>query len=127
MRKSKEELGRFVITGMVNTLFYYVLYTLLLLIGVSFAWAALLATFVGVFFSYFTFGKYVFSNGDPFALARFLPIYALLYLLNIGIIDFCMQTCALNAYVAGGVATLVCAAVSFISNKYFVFQRGVHE
>ena len=127
MRKSKEELVRFVSAGIVNTLFYYGAYAVLLLFGVSFAWAALWATLLGVCFSYFTFGKYVFFNQDRFAWVRFLPNYAFLYLLNIGIIDFCMQKCMLDAYMAGGVATLVCAVASFFSNKYFVFQRGAHE
>ena len=119
----ENQLVRFIVTGSVNTLFYYLLYAFFIFMSFPYQTAVLLATTIGAVFSYITFGKYVFSKKRDFwSFVRFGINYTLLYFLNISIIALLQRFALENLYASGLVATIVVAGVSFFTNKYFVYK-----
>ncbi len=115
-----KEIIRFVFTGIINTIFYYLLYSLFIYMEFDYKISVLLATGIGVLFSFKTFGKFVFYNEDKRLLIRFVSVYVLLYFVNITIIST-LSIYSINLYISGLIATLLCAALSFILNKRYVF------
>ena len=117
----KKQIGRFLVVGIINTLFYYTLYSFFIFIEVDYKLAVLFATAIGVFFSFKMFGKFVFNNNNNRLFFKFMLIYFILYILNISLINL-FNNILNNYYISGLIATLVGAVVSFILNKLFVFQ-----
>ena len=115
------DLQRFVLVGIVNTAFYYAVYAAGLYFGLSYPVATLIATMFGIVFSFLNFGKYVFNNTDYRRIGRFIMVYVLLYFVNIGIIT-AMKVVTLNYYLSGFVAVVICAGLSFLFNKFYVYR-----
>lgn len=77
---------RFLIAGLVNTLFGFAVYCAGLFAGLP-VWAALLVgTVAGTLFNFVTTAGYVFRQLTLSRLPRFLFCYALVYVLNLGLI-----------------------------------------
>lgn len=112
----------FLIVGLINTLFSYIIYSIFLYAGLDYKLSVLLSTILGVFFSFRTLGTFVFHNNDKKLIYRFIVLYSLIYFLNITLIKF-FYNLVYNYYLAGGFAIVICAIVSFIFNKYFVFKK----
>lgn len=117
-----KEIIRFILTGITNTIFYYLLYSFFIYMKFDYKISVLLATIIGVFFSFKTFGKFVFDNEDKTLLFKFLSVYILLYFINISIISI-LNTYNINLYIAGLFATFCCTVLSFILNKWYVFIK----
>ena len=117
----KKQIVQFIFIGVVNTLFYYSLYSFFIFMEIDYKLAVLFATSIGVFFSFKMFGKFVFDNNDNRLIFKFLIIYLILYILNILLIDL-FNDILKNYYSSGFIATLISAVVSFILNKFFVFK-----
>jgi len=113
---------RFVLVGAINTGFYYIIYSGFIFFGIDYKLSVLLATIIGVVFSFKTFGKYVFNNSDKKLIFRFISVYLLLYFLNVLFITL-FNIFLKNYYISGFIATIFCAIISFILNKYFVFKQ----
>lgn len=117
----KKQFQRFVIVGIINTLFYYLVYAVGIYIGLYFTFATLLATLLGIVFSFKNFGKFVFYRKENSRIYKFLLSYILLYFINIGLIAL-MQNSITNYYLSGFVAVIICALLSFFLNKFYVFR-----
>lgn len=115
------KLFRFGVVGAVNTLFSFGLYLFLIWMGLHFALANFLATVAGVLFSFRTHGRFVFGDTRWKNLIRFVPAWALIYGLNVWMIDLLVSR-GLNAYEAGAACLLPMVIVSFLVQKYFVFN-----
>ncbi len=118
---------RFLLVGVLNTLFGYLLYASLILIGLKYLLAFSISYVAGVLFNFQTIGKLVFKNKNNKLLFRFVGVYVVLYLLNaegLRIAD------ALNVnieyktkmLIASAILVLPMAMVSFVLNKLFVFR-----
>ena len=112
---------KFVLTGLLNTLFYYSIYALFLFFSFNYIIAVVLATAVGMLFSFKTFGKFVFQKNDNGLLSKFLLVTLINTFLNIVII-FLLKEYNLDDYTAGAIATFIVAINSFTLNKFFVFK-----
>ncbi len=118
-----KEFKRFVLTGIVNTVVYYMIFSSFIYLDVDYKIAVFLATSIGVFFSFKTFGKFVFSSHDNRRIFRFISVYIVLYFINIFIIK-ALYLIVENYYIIGFIATIICALISFVFNKWFVFKEG---
>ena len=118
---------RFLLVGVLNTLFGYLLYASLILIGLKYLLAFSISYVAGVLFNFQTIGKLVFKNKNNKLLFRFVGVYVVLYLLNaegLRIAD------ALNVnieyktkmLIASAILVVPMAMVSFVLNKIFVFR-----
>lgn len=112
---------RFVLVGILNTSVSYLIYALLLSVGVSYQMANLIALVIGILFSFKTQGHLVFNNRNNRLLGRFILSWVFIYLCVIfligRIIDF-----GLDAYTAGALALPFSAVLSYVIQKYFVFK-----
>ena len=118
-----KEFVKFIFVGIINTIFGYGLFALLIFMHVFYVWAVLWANIIGVIFSYNTFGKFVFKKNKN-SFVKFITLYIFLYFLNIGIITLA-EIFIKNVYISGFLSMLICASASFLFNKYYVF-RGSH-
>lgn len=114
---------RFLVVGGLNTTFGYAVYALLIYAGLDVALALLLGTILGVLFNFRTTGTLVFGNRDPRRLVRFVGVYALLYFINVGAINF-LLTLDFGKYSAGAVMLLPMALLAFVLNRSLVFSEG---
>ena len=82
----KIRLLRFLVAGAANTLFGFAIYCAALFVGLP-VWAALLVgTVAGTLFNFVTTAGYVFQQLTLSRLPRFLFCYALVYVVNLGLI-----------------------------------------
>jgi len=76
---------------------------------------------IGVIFNFFTLGRLVFDSRDPTRLPRFVGVYALTYVVNLG-----MLTLWEKAGVGPLLAQLACLPVTvsltFVLMRFLVFR-----
>jgi putative flippase GtrA len=116
-----KQIKLFIVVGSINTLVYYLIYSFFLYIGMDYKLSVLLATILGVFFSFKTLGNFVFLNKSNKLLYKFILVYSVIYLLNVALIKL-FYSVVFNYYISGLISVVVCAFVSFFLNKYFVFS-----
>jgi putative flippase GtrA len=123
-RRGKRQLVAFVLVGVLNTAFGYAAFAVLLLAGLHYALAAALSTILGILFNFQTIGRLVFGSSDPSLILRFVGVYGVVYVLNVGALRLLQET---PVPVLAGQALLLpmMAGVSFFLNQRFVFVREV--
>lgn len=97
------------------------MYALLLLLGIHYALALMLATVIGVLFNFKTTGILVFKNRKNRLIYKFIIAYSSTYVLNVGILKVCKSWC-INLFAVQAVLVLPMASLSYLLNKYFVFK-----
>ena len=112
---------RFVVVGVLNTGFSYLIYALGLWAGLPYALANLLACVLGIFFSFRTQGALVFGDADNPKLWRFFLVWIAIYLVNILLIKFIISL-GLNAYGAGALALPFIVVLSYLLQRLVVFR-----
>lgn len=120
------QVARFLAVGAVNTGFSYGVYSGLLFMGLNYALANLAALSLGIIFSFKTQGALVFQNGDNRLFGRYILGWGVIYLLSVALIGHLMAA-GLNAYIAGALATLCSAALSYLVMRRFVFRTGLTQ
>lgn len=111
---------KFLIVGVLNTLFGYGIYALCLTLGFYYTIAAFLGTVLGILFNFKTTGILVFKNKDNKLIFKFFGVYCLLYLLNIFLLGI-FNYFKFNLYIAGLILIFPMALVSYYLMKNFVF------
>lgn len=121
---------RFLFVGGLNTAFGYGVYALLLILKLPDWLALFLATVAGVLFNFKTLGVLVFRNPDNGLIFRFVAVYAVTYLINLGGIRL-LGLLHVNSYIAGAVMITLSAVLTYALNRAFVFRKkaadGVKE
>ncbi len=113
---------RFLFVGGINTLFGYGMFALFIFLGLHYAAATAVATVIAVLFNFFTTGTIVFKNADPRLIFRFVGVYCVGYLVNVGGLWVFNQFSVSN-YIAGAILTLPMALLNFTLMKTLVFTR----
>lgn len=125
----KHKFVRFLLVGALNTLFSYFLYGSLILIGLNYKYAVLLATILGVLFNFQTTGRLVFGSKNNKLMFRFVLVYVVTFLLNVealrivDAIDIGIEQ-KTKMLIAGAILVFPLAVISFILMKLFVFREG---
>lgn len=115
-----EKFAKFLLVGVLNTLFGYGIYLLFLFLGCHYSVAAFMGTVLGVLFNFKTTGLLVFRNKNNKLIFNFVYVYVFGYIVNVlclGIFNFFN----INLYIAGGFLLLPMALLSFLLLKKFVF------
>jgi putative flippase GtrA len=120
------QLIRFLITGVVNTLFGLGVYVACIAASLAPWLAMLVGTVAGIAFNFFSLGSYAFRDRSLHRLPRFVCSYGLTYLFNLAAFD------GLHGWVRDPVwcqvlLTPVVALFSYLLMSRFVFGRRKPE
>lgn len=115
------QLVKFVLVGILNTVFGYTLWALLLFLGMHYALAVIVSTIIAVLFNFKTTGSIVFKNKDNKLLFKFVQVYIITMCINIFLLKIA-KTAGLNLYIVGFVLTIVMAIITFLMQKFYVFR-----
>lgn len=119
----KHEFLRFLAVGVLNSLFGYGCFAVLIFLGLHYSAALLLATIAGVLFNFKTTGSLVFGSSDNRLLFRFIATYAVVYAVNVSLLT-ALLLAGLGPYTGGALLILPMAALAFILNKRLVFKNA---
>jgi putative flippase GtrA len=119
--KIEKQVLLFVLVGALNTLVGYSFYAFFIFVGLSYQWAVLFSTCLGILFNFKTLGVIVFNNKEKRVFLKFLIVYTLLCLFNMLLIQVGKQMLD-NLYLVGFFAIIPSAMIAFISNKLWVFR-----
>lgn len=122
----KKQIFNFILVGILNTLFGYMIYAFFIYLGFKYVLAILFATIFGVLFNFNTIGKFVFNNKDNSALIKFIFVYVVVFGVNVLTIKI-FKSYGFNDYISGFFAIIPASIISFVLNKYFVFSEGKNE
>ena len=111
---------RFILIGILNTVFGYGVYACFVLLGVDYRISLTISTILGILFNFKTTGHIVFKNKNNKLIYKFFGVYLLIY---------CMNQITLITLVSFGINALLSQAVllpfivfgSFSLNKRWVF------
>jgi len=117
------QLLRFAAVGVLNTAFGYLIYAVMLWVGLNYAAAAAVATVLGVIFNFKSTGRLVFGSNNNRLLFRFVGVYAFVYAMNVLGLTF-LTALGLSPYMAGLLTLLPAAVLAFVLNKTFVFRAS---
>ena len=112
---------RFLLVGALNTSFSYLVYAVLISLGLNFALSNLGAVALGIIFSFKTQGALVFNNTGYHLLLKYTTFWLVIYLCNIGLIKILLGL-RLNAYFAGALALPPIVLLSFLLQKHVIFR-----
>jgi putative flippase GtrA len=112
---------RFLVVGAVNTAFGYGVFAGFILLHLHYTVAALLATICGVLFNFKTTGVLVFENKNNRLIFRFFGVYAITYLLTIGLLKV-FNFYNVSNLIGGAIIALPIAFISFSLSKKLVFR-----
>ncbi|RKP50862.1 GtrA family protein [Trinickia fusca] len=113
---------RFLLVGLLNSLFGYGCFAAFLACGLHYTFALLVATVIGVLFNFKTTGKLVFRSHSNKLIFRFVGAYCIVYATNLSLMK-AMLMIGVNTYMSGAALLLPMAALSFFLNKKFVFKH----
>lgn len=114
---------RFLVAGVINTLFSVGVYWLLLYVGLSYPWAAALSMALGIIFSFNSHRSLVFRTKGRFLL--YVLVWLFIYVVNIASIAAIRKY--VGDYIAGVVLLPVNVLLSFMLLKRFVFQESTEQ
>ena len=113
---------RFLVVGVINTVFSYSMFSLFIFLKFHYVLAALFSTILGILFNFHTIGKLVFKNFQHSLIGKFFMVYGFLYLLNILFLRL-LKDITHNHYLSGFIILFPLAMLSYILNKKFVFNK----
>lgn len=116
------QFGKFLAVGVINTVFGYLIFVLLTLLGFDPLMALLLTYLIGVPVNYFTTGKLVFDGSSFRSWLLFALSYVAIYGVNFGALTLLMQ-CGVSQLVAQAIAVPFIAILSFLIFKNIVFRK----
>ena len=116
------EFFRFLFVGVLNTIFGYGLYLILLFIGFHFTMAALIGQILGVLFNYKTISLLVFRTHDNSIFFRFISVYILTYFVAIFCLDQLIQL-DLSPSIAGACVVPFMAVLTYLLMRYIVYYK----
>ena len=114
------QLIRFGLAGAINTGVAYLVFALLLFMGVHYTIATLLGGVAGLVVGYYTTGGFVFRYRGETRWLRFIGVFIVIYLLNISVQKLLRPY--LDPYLSGAGGALASMLVSFVLNRFLVFR-----
>ena len=115
---------RFLFVGGINTAVGYGVYALCIFCGLHYAFAPLMSAIIGVANSYlwnkyFTFRKKDKSTSE---MARFIMVYAVSYVVNLGLLYVLIDRLKISEYLAGIFALVAITLISYFGHNNFSFK-----
>jgi putative flippase GtrA len=116
-------LWRYYQAAIVNTVFGYSLYALLVAVGLNMYAAQLVGHVLGVTFNYFTYSRHAFRGTEGSKL-RFVMAYAGHYLVSLTMLAASARVVS-SPYTAGLLALILASLLNYFVLKNLVFTKSV--
>jgi len=115
---------RFLFVGVLNTIFGYAVYALFIYLKMHYFLAQLLSSVLAIAHSYLWNKYFTFRSPGRSAseIIRFVSVYAVSYLLNMGILFVSIEFFKWNAYFAGFICLFVTTVTSYVGHKNISFR-----
>jgi putative flippase GtrA len=113
---------RFIAIGLLNTAFGYGVFVIGLFLGLAPAAALAVATVLGIGFNFFTTGRLVFLNRDNRRIYRFVLVYGVVYLGNVGLLKLA-EALSVPPALAQLCILPVVVVTTFLLMRSFVFRE----
>jgi len=114
---------RFILTGILNTIFGYGVFIAFLYFGLQYKIALLLSTTIGVMFNYFSFARLTFSAKiNWISFARFVVAYVIIYLVNLEVLIWLMDFAKIGPYLG----QLICLPINILIS-WMILNKWVHK
>ena len=116
---------RFLFVGVLNTIFGYAVYALFIYLKMHYFPAQLLSSVLAITHSYLWNKYFTFRRPGRSAseILRFVSVYAVSYLLNMGILFVSIEFFKWNAYFAGFICLFVTTVISYVGHKNISFKN----
>ena len=112
---------RFILIGILNTVFGFGVFAILVLITVEYHVALTIATILGTLFNFKTTGTIVFRNNKNRLIFRFIAVYGIVYVLNQIVLTVLVKA-GINELISQAIVLPVMAVLAFGMNKKYVFR-----
>lgn len=119
----KHRFSKFILIGIINTVFGYSVFSLIYLNSLSYNLALFLSTAIGIIFNFFTTGRIVFSNRSWRALPPFFFSYCVALALNFVVLNSLVYA-GMTPLLAQAAALPVIVVTSYMINARFVFRNA---
>jgi putative flippase GtrA len=113
-------LWRFYSVSVLNTIFGYSTYALLIALGLNLYVAQILSQLIGMTFNFFSYGRHVFRDHDA-SLPRYIGAYVGNYLMNLALLAG-FHHVTRSAYLAGAMAVMVASLINLLVLKRLVYR-----
>jgi putative flippase GtrA len=115
---------KFLVIGLINTIFGYSLYSTLIYIEFPIEISLLSSTLIGVIFNFVSFSKLLFKeNLFAFLFLKFVICYILIYFLNIELLKFLINIRNLNPFLSQALCLPIFVIISWLLLRFFVYKR----
>lgn len=122
MREDLQRSAAFLFVGLVNTAFGYVSYAALVLLGLP-LWVAVIGTLaISMVFNFYSYGGIVFGNTSRSSLPRFLMLYAIIGIVNYGLLQVITKA-GIGSLLAQALILPILALIGYFGMKIFVFGK----
>ena len=115
---------KFLSAGVLNTVFGYAVYAILIFVHVPYLTALFMATVIGVVFNYFSFGRMVFHGyGGWFVFGKFVIAYGLVYLINAVLLKVLIKYFLFSPYMGQMLCIPLSVLLSWLTMNYWVYKK----
>jgi putative flippase GtrA len=109
------------VVGGINTVFYYAVFALFILLNLHYVLAVALAVICGTLFNFKTHGTIVFKNKNNRLYLRYFGVGLLTFLLNTGFLKV-FEIYHVKPLIAQAIIVLPMSVMSFFLIRNFVFK-----
>lgn len=116
---------KFNITGVINTVLNYVVYSLLIYAGVGYRISLSVDYILGTMISYFLNKRFTFNIKDKTSLpmvGKMILSYFIIFIINLLLLSFLVEWIKINEYLGQFIAVIIIVIISFLMQKIFVFK-----
>ena len=114
---------KFLATGIINTIFSYAIFSLLIYAELQVGYALFFSTIAGVIFNYFSYKGAVFKKKANLGnFSKHVLTYIIIYCLNVAIVYLVINFITVNPYVAQLICIPILISVSWILMNKWVFK-----
>lgn len=121
-----QQFARFIVVGVFNTLYgFAIIFGCMYWLGLSAYVSNVIGYACGLITSYVLNRAFTFQSRTrgPSEAIRFLAVFGVAYLANLGLLYACVQWLEMNEGLSQIVAGVAYVGVSFLLNKYYVFRQ----
>jgi putative flippase GtrA len=121
---TNQRIAKFLGVGVLNTVFGYTAYAILIFINVPYLAALFTATVAGVVFNYFSFGRIVFYGRNGWSVfVKFVITYGVVYIANAVLLSALTEDFLLNPYAGQIICIPPSVLLSWSLMNYWVYKK----